>query len=195
MKHVLIVGRFQGLHNGHVELIKEALTLGDRLSILVGSANASPSQRNPFPIDMRVKWVENVVRQLTEGKPITCEVFIGVVDDYPQFSNAQWGIMLRDKVTEGFLFTAPDITHVLTGDADETMTWFPEGDVVTVGLQKELQNYEGKLICATYVRELLWKKDYTALQHVVPSCTWGYREVLRHYLKEVGYADLYPESV
>ena len=44
----LIVGRFQGLHAGHVHLIETALSVSDRVLILIGSAQEHGTILNPF---------------------------------------------------------------------------------------------------------------------------------------------------
>lgn len=44
----LILGRFQPLHIGHLELIKTALDVCDHLIIMVGSAQESGTERNPL---------------------------------------------------------------------------------------------------------------------------------------------------
>lgn len=44
----VFIGRFQPLHNGHMFVIGEALRHAERVIVLIGSANASRSPRNPF---------------------------------------------------------------------------------------------------------------------------------------------------
>ncbi len=49
----LVVGRFQPLHNGHVQLIKLAREQCGEIAVAVGSTNAKPSLRNPFTFEER----------------------------------------------------------------------------------------------------------------------------------------------
>jgi nicotinamide-nucleotide adenylyltransferase len=44
----LILGRFQPLHRGHLELIQTALDVCDHLIIMIGSAQESGTERNPL---------------------------------------------------------------------------------------------------------------------------------------------------
>ena len=46
----LIVGRFQTFHKGHQSLVDAGLQLCDRVLILIGSAQESGTERNPYPI-------------------------------------------------------------------------------------------------------------------------------------------------
>lgn len=49
----LVVGRFQPLHNGHVQLIKLAREQCGTVVVAVGSTNAKPSLRNPLNFEER----------------------------------------------------------------------------------------------------------------------------------------------
>lgn len=44
----VVIGRFQPFHNGHLALIVEALRVAPRVFVVVGSANAARSPRNPW---------------------------------------------------------------------------------------------------------------------------------------------------
>jgi bifunctional NMN adenylyltransferase/nudix hydrolase len=45
---VVVIGRFQPLHEGHLNLIKTALDIGEQVVIAIGSHNISRSSKNPF---------------------------------------------------------------------------------------------------------------------------------------------------
>ena len=48
-KYSFVIGRFQHFHRGHEFLLREAKRHAENLVVLVGSANVSPSIRNPYP--------------------------------------------------------------------------------------------------------------------------------------------------
>jgi nicotinamide-nucleotide adenylyltransferase len=56
----LVVGRFQPLHNGHVQLIRRALEECVNVTVAIGSSTARPSLRNPFTLDERRRMLEAV---------------------------------------------------------------------------------------------------------------------------------------
>lgn len=49
----VVIGRFQPFHNGHLALIREALRVAPRVVVVVGSANALRSPRNPWTHEER----------------------------------------------------------------------------------------------------------------------------------------------
>ena len=61
---ILILGRFQPLHNGHVQLIKKAASYKTEVVIAIGSASKHGTRDNPFPADVRKKMVECVLDDL-----------------------------------------------------------------------------------------------------------------------------------
>lgn len=62
MKYDLLVfiGRFQPLHLGHQEVIERALSLANKVLVLVGSANVAPNPRNPFTYQQRSVWIKSI---------------------------------------------------------------------------------------------------------------------------------------
>ena len=53
MKYGVIITRAQPLHIGHVKVIKKALEENDRVLLIIGSADKSMTERNPFSINQR----------------------------------------------------------------------------------------------------------------------------------------------
>lgn len=51
MKLGYIVGRFQPLHLGHIELIKELKKNYDHFIVFIGSANQSKNIKNPLTFE------------------------------------------------------------------------------------------------------------------------------------------------
>lgn len=50
MKVGVILSRCQPLHNGHIEMINKALLENDKALFIIGSADKSYTERNPFSI-------------------------------------------------------------------------------------------------------------------------------------------------
>lgn len=70
----LVCGRFQTFHKGHEKLVDTGLLLCDRLLILIGSAQESGTERNPFNINTRTK----ILREIYGDRP---EIMIMAKDD------------------------------------------------------------------------------------------------------------------
>jgi nicotinamide-nucleotide adenylyltransferase len=58
MKNGLLVGRFQPFHNGHLYAVKVALTKVQTLWILIGSAQKSHEEKNPFTAGERLAMIK-----------------------------------------------------------------------------------------------------------------------------------------
>ena len=56
----VIIARLQPIHNGHLELIRQALNENDSVLVLVGSADKL-NKRNPIPINMRLEMANEAV--------------------------------------------------------------------------------------------------------------------------------------
>ena len=52
MKVGVILARFQPIHNGHVELIRKAISENDKVVLLIGSSDKL-NARNPIPVYVR----------------------------------------------------------------------------------------------------------------------------------------------
>lgn len=65
----LFIGRFQPLHNGHVQAIRWLMDKGYDVIIGIGSANSSFTYRNPFTVGERVEMVEAAM-----GRATTCSI-------------------------------------------------------------------------------------------------------------------------
>ncbi len=56
----VIIGRFQPLHNGHVELIREASRECDDVVLVIGSSNVH-DEANPFTFEERERMIKMVI--------------------------------------------------------------------------------------------------------------------------------------
>jgi nicotinamide-nucleotide adenylyltransferase len=64
MRTVLLIGRFQPFHNGHLEAVKYALKQADRLIIVVGSAQKSHELQNPFTAGERIEMIWRALKRM-----------------------------------------------------------------------------------------------------------------------------------
>lgn len=55
----LVIGRFQPFHHGHVALVAHALEVGRRALLVVGSAGAPRSVKNPFTAEERIAMIRD----------------------------------------------------------------------------------------------------------------------------------------
>jgi bifunctional NMN adenylyltransferase/nudix hydrolase len=91
--HLVFIGRFQPLHNGHVDILERALALSDRVIVLVGSSNLARSPRNPFTFDERRLMLEASVASnevlMSGGSVATPRLIVRPINDCP-YSDTAW---------------------------------------------------------------------------------------------------------
>jgi bifunctional NMN adenylyltransferase/nudix hydrolase len=75
-KIAVLIGRFQPCHKMHIELIKKALSLGEQVLIILGSAKSASTVKNPFTPVMR----EEMIRGCFNEEDNTRLRFAGVRD-------------------------------------------------------------------------------------------------------------------
>lgn len=92
-KFGVLIGRFQPCHNGHLSTIVQALTRVDKLIIVLGSANACRTIKNPWSAAQREQMI---YWALTHEQ--TKRVKFVHVPDYMYNDNA-WIISLQEKVS------------------------------------------------------------------------------------------------
>ena len=83
MKTGLYIGRFQPFHNGHLAVIKQALTSVDHLYIGIGSSNVS-NDENPFTFEQRKEMIMTTLEAFTSQQRYT----ITAIPDF--HNNERW---------------------------------------------------------------------------------------------------------
>lgn len=77
--HVVVIGRFQPLHYGHVYLIKQAAKMAKKITIGIGSANIK-DEDNPFTAEQRLYMLRKAMTR--EGLTDQIKQFV-FLDDNP----------------------------------------------------------------------------------------------------------------
>lgn len=90
---LVFIGRFQPFHNGHKAVVDKALSLADKVIMLVGSADRARSPRNPFNYAERVNMITAVY-----GKEAGRIIF-APLDDF-MYNDTAWVAQVNDTVRE-----------------------------------------------------------------------------------------------
>lgn len=101
-QYCVCIGRFEPFHNAHYELVKEALSLGETVLIIIGSAHKARTIQNPWTAEEREEMIRDTLtpeerervrffhvrdyfyinnRWLTEVQRIVSEATDGIDDD------------------------------------------------------------------------------------------------------------------
>ncbi|MEM5843446.1 MAG: adenylyltransferase/cytidyltransferase family protein [Candidatus Aenigmatarchaeota archaeon] len=98
----LFVARFQPLHKGHERAIRKALKLYEKVIIVIGSADKSREEKNPFTTEERKLMLEAVFsKEINDGK-----IEILAIED--KTSDEEWANELISKVSFDEVYTASD---------------------------------------------------------------------------------------
>lgn len=97
----VVIGRFQPFHNAHLELVKHALSLAEKVILILGSARSAPNVRNPWTPVMRAEMISGC---LPGEQP---RLIFRSVRDYPYNDNF-WIAEVQNIVAEAILDNSDD---------------------------------------------------------------------------------------
>lgn len=155
----LYVGRFQPFHLGHLGAVKAVLKEEDELVIVIGSAQYSHNQNNPFTAGERLVMIR---RALQEAKVSSSKLWIVPVPDVHLH-------MLWVSAVEGY---TPKFS-VCYSNESLTKRLFSEA-----GYQvKEIPFFDRKQYMSTVIREKMLQGDDTWVELVPKSVADFIREI------------------
>ena len=173
---LVLIGRFQPLHNAHLEIIKRATALTNKLVVICGSARQPRTYKNPFTFDERARMIRNATAGLS--LQISIEPNIDTI-----YNDQAWAIRVQGIVSKH----ATGRVGVIGHKKDESsfyLDMFPQWDFVNVEQIEPLG--------ATDIRDLYFKPDANMnfIKSVVPETTV---EFLTEFRKTEDYAQIIRE--
>ena len=180
----VIIARLQPIHNGHLELIRQALNENDKVLVLVGSADKL-NKRNPIPINMRLDMaIEAIYETFNEVKE---RIIVEPLDDLTDESDNShdWGFYLYSKIVG--ITRSPEFTIYYSDGFEIIMLWFPP--FITRNYVSFKLNARGTIaenISATKVRCMIMNNDIEALEKFVPTSVMIRLDILRQFITAYG---------
>ena len=107
----IIVGRFQVLHLGHIDMIDQALTLCNEVGILIGSSQESGTLKNPLTYEKRCEVIHSIYGDSVKTFPLP-DIGVGNV--------SAWGDYVLENV-KIFFGRLPDV--LVSGEEDRRTSW------------------------------------------------------------------------
>ena len=180
----VIIARLQPIHNGHLELIRQALNENDKVLVLVGSADKL-NKRNPIPINMRLAMANQAVGEVFGEDALRID--IQPLDDLTDESDNShdWGFYLYSTIVG--ITGSPTFTIYYSDGFEIIMLWFPP--FITRNFVSFKLNARGTIaenISATKVRKMIVDADEENLVKFVPSSVFERREILRQFIMAYG---------
>jgi len=156
---LVLIGRFQPLHNAHLAIIKRATALTDELVIIAGSAKQPRTYKNPFTFDERVKMIKDA----TAGLSISIHVEPNIDTIY---NDQAWAVRVQGIVSKYRVLGGRTAVIGHKKDASSFyLDMFPQWEFVDVEKIEPLG--------ATDIRDLYFRRDvnFNFLKSVVPEST------------------------
>lgn len=93
----VLIGRFQGYHSAHHELLRYAALKSDTLVVIIGSRNARKSPKNPFSAEEREQMIQAAIdadQDLNQTR--SPRIIFRYINDHP--NNYAWKKSVEDAV-------------------------------------------------------------------------------------------------
>lgn len=146
-KYAIFIGRFQPLHNGHIDVIKQGLSIAEKVIILVGSTNSAPTTKNPFTFEQRktmiMDTIDPVTKTVLEIGPDHTQTITNITDAHDRiivlsvrdyhYSYNSWLADVQSKTDQ--YIEHGDSVALLGGYKDASSYYlksFPQWDFVTI---------------------------------------------------------------
>ena len=156
---VMLIGRFQPLHNAHLEIIKRCTALTDQLVIIAGSARQPRTYKNPFTFEERANMIRRAAGSLNLN--IYVEPNIDTIYNDQAWAVRVQGIHSKYQV----LGTKTAIIGHKKDDSSFYLDMFPQWEFINVD--------EIEPLSAVNIRDLYFRRDgnFNFLKSVVPQTT------------------------
>jgi len=159
---ILLIGRFQPLHNAHLEIIKRCTALTDQLVVIAGSAHQPRTYKNPFTYFER----ERMIKAATAGLSMRVYVEPNVDTIY---NDQAWAVRVQGIHSKyRILGTKDAIIGHKKDDSSFYLDMFPQWEYINVEQIEPLG--------ATDIRDLYFKTSFNSnfIKNVVPETTYDF---------------------
>jgi bifunctional NMN adenylyltransferase/nudix hydrolase len=185
---LVLIGRFQPIHNAHLEIIKRATALCDQLVIVTGSAAQPRTYKNPFTSAERARMIKSAAGGL--AMQISIEANPDTI-----YNDQAWAVRVQALVAK---HTKPgDRVGIIGHKKDDSsfyLDMFPQWGFENVELIEFLSAVD---IRDLYFREIA---NYKFLKGVVPETTYeflldfAHTDEYRQIIKEREFVETYKKQ-
>lgn len=187
----IFIGRMAPLHNAHLDNIRLADQIADRVVVILGSANAPCDERNPFSNRDRSFMVEAAtIHDGIKG------VGISFINDMP--SNDLWAaevMRLSTRYITGIKNPKVAIVGHKKDDSSFYLDLFPTWDFIESGAKM----HGDEEMAATKIREYMFEGNFDDAGPMMPYGVWDYvnrrfigSDMFRELLAEYNFHKAYP---
>ena len=185
---LVLIGRFQPFHNAHLEIVKRATALCDKLVIVTGSANQPRTYKNPFTSFER----ERMIKAATAG--LSMQI---AVESNPDtiYNDQAWAVRVQGLVAK---HTKPGEKIAVIGHKKDESSFY-----LDMFPQWGYENVEEiEPLSAVNIRDLYFKQsvNYNFLKGVIPQSTYDFlldfahTDEYRQIIKEREFVETYKKQ-
>ena len=187
--YLIYIGRFQIAHNGHIHVIKNALSLSERVIIIIGSAFQPSTIKNPFTFDER----RSMLQSAFSSEDVKRLDFTYVYDYL--YNDQKWAADIQNRVS---IFSCnPNAKIGIIGCKKDSSSYylemFPQWQLVEVD---HIDN-----INATDCRNKFFTTAQISIDDKIPQSTVDfliehikYSETYKCLVKEYNFIEMYKSS-
>lgn len=163
---VVYIGRFQPVHNAHVEILRRAANLGHQVICIVGSADQPRTFKNPFTSQERTTLLTSVMKELQEQLDRSVTFVIEPNID-TMYNDTAWSVRIQEIVSR---YTRKSDNIAIIGhvkdDSSFYLKMFPQWNEILIPELIEPLD-------ATQIRDLYFNDNVNLnfLSNVVPRST------------------------
>lgn len=161
---VVLIGRFEPVHNAHVELIRTAKSMASKVIVIVGSSFLPRTYKNPFTFAERKYMIEASLGDDAQGVVV-------IPNTDSRYNDEAWAVRIQDIVDEQRV----GVTVALIGHSKDESSWyldaFPQWEAVRTPLIEQLS--------ASDIRDLYFRErpNLNFIKSVVPEAVLKFLEV------------------
>lgn len=143
--YLIFIGRFQPFHTGHESVIRKALTLSDKVIVLIGSAYQPRTVRNPWDFNEREALMRLAFSQEENRRILAFPLLDQTYNNQRWIKSVQ---QLVSGVIHNKIASSPKVGLIghQKDSSSEYLTLFPQWE------REEVENYNN--ISSTDIREL-----------------------------------------
>jgi bifunctional NMN adenylyltransferase/nudix hydrolase len=159
---LVLIGRFQPLHNAHLEIIKRATSLTDQIVVIVGSSKQPRTYKNPFTFEER----RAMIKSATAG--LALSVYVEPNTD-TIYNDQAWAVRVQGIVSK--YRTLGGQVGIIGHKKDLSSSYL---DMFPQWTLEEVEEIEP--LSAVNIRDLYFKWNFNSnfIKNVVPETTYDF---------------------
>jgi bifunctional NMN adenylyltransferase/nudix hydrolase len=167
-KVAVLIGRFEPFHNGHLRNVRQAFSIADHVTILVGSSYQPRTPKNPFIFEERRDMIADSIGKSTKVTGLLKNNYqIMPLNDH-KYSNNNWICEVQKQIAD----THPGIPDseicILGYDKDES-SWYNRAFPTWTFIDLDgFVEHGSHPIDATKIRELMFEGHLDYVTGAVP---------------------------